>query len=196
MKFPDFFAAAPAIRMRDPLAEFLGAAEGGRIEYRYAVRLAGICPTVASAFLMTRTALKALYGEELPVRGDRVTGAAPRCRRHRVIASVATLITGATADSGFHGLAGRFNRRDSCSSLRRSRQANWPHGSTAARLSRCADLSRGQRARTGELMPLCLTGWASEAQTAEFRALWQDRVRRLLLDHADDADVFVLFPQP
>ena len=45
-------------------------------------------------------------------------------------------------------------------------------------------------------MPLCLTGRASEAQTAEFRALWQYRVRRLLLDHADDADVFVLFPQP
>ncbi len=59
-KFPEFFAAAPVIRMRDPLAEFLGAAAGGLIDYRYedAVRLAGhSCPTVASAFLMTRAAL-------------------------------------------------------------------------------------------------------------------------------------------
>jgi len=65
MQFPDFFASAPVIRMHDPLAEFLGAAKDGIIEYRYAdaVRFAGhSCPTVASAFLMTRAALAALYG--------------------------------------------------------------------------------------------------------------------------------------
>ena len=73
MQSPDFFAAAPVIRMRDPLAEFLGAAAEGVIDYRFedAVRLAGhSCPTVAAAFLMTRAALAALYGEELPVRGE------------------------------------------------------------------------------------------------------------------------------
>ena len=35
MQFPDFFTAAPVIRMHDPLAEFLGAAAGGLIDYRY-----------------------------------------------------------------------------------------------------------------------------------------------------------------
>jgi hypothetical protein len=35
MQFPDFFAAAPVIRVIDPLAGFLGAAEGGIIDYRY-----------------------------------------------------------------------------------------------------------------------------------------------------------------
>lgn len=62
MQFPDFFEAAPRITVRDPLARFLGAAEDGIIEYRYAdaVRLAGhSCPTVASAYLMTRAALGA-----------------------------------------------------------------------------------------------------------------------------------------
>jgi CRP-like cAMP-binding protein len=43
MHTPAFFDAVPAIVVADPLAETLGAAEGGLIEYRYvdAVRLAG-----------------------------------------------------------------------------------------------------------------------------------------------------------
>ena len=46
--FPTFFAQAPTVRVRDPLARFLGAAAGGILEYHYAdaVRLAGhSCPT-------------------------------------------------------------------------------------------------------------------------------------------------------
>jgi hypothetical protein len=61
--FPPFFDAAPVIRLQDPLADFLGAAHDGLLEYRYVdvVRLAGhSCPAVASAFLMTRAALQAL----------------------------------------------------------------------------------------------------------------------------------------
>lgn len=50
MQLPAFFDEVPAIVVTDPLAETLGAAEGGLIEYRYvdAVKLAGhSCPTVA-----------------------------------------------------------------------------------------------------------------------------------------------------
>lgn len=104
------------IIMRDPLAEFLGAAEGGRLEYTYAdaVKLTGhSCPTVAGAYAATRDALAALYPGELPERGairvelrerleDGVAG---------VVASVAGLITGAAGEGGFKGLAGRFARR-------------------------------------------------------------------------------------
>ena len=32
MQFPDFFRLVPRLRVRDPLAEFLGAAEGGVLE--------------------------------------------------------------------------------------------------------------------------------------------------------------------
>lgn len=102
--------------MRDPLADFLGAADGGVIEYCYAdaVRLAGhSCPTVASAYLMTRAALRALYADALPERGgirvelrdERVAGVAG------VIANVASLVSGATQDTGFKGIGGRFDRR-------------------------------------------------------------------------------------
>ena len=117
MEFPEFFGAAPRITVRDPLAKFLGAAADGVIEYQYAdvVKLAGhSCPTVASAYLMTRGALKALYPDALPVRGeirvelrdDRTAGATG------VIANVASFLTGATQDTGFKGIGGHFDRRN------------------------------------------------------------------------------------
>ena len=36
MSFPEFFARIPGITLRDPLAELLGAAEGGLIDYCFA----------------------------------------------------------------------------------------------------------------------------------------------------------------
>ena len=62
---------------------------------------------------MTRAALRALYADTLPERGGirvelrdsmlaGVTG---------VIANVVSLFTGATQDTGFKGIAGRFDRR-------------------------------------------------------------------------------------
>ncbi len=72
MEFPGFFAEAPTISLRDPLAGFLGASKGGMITYCYAdaVKLAGhSCPTVAGAYLMVRRGLRHLYGDEVPERG-------------------------------------------------------------------------------------------------------------------------------
>jgi len=117
MPFPEFFDAAPRITVRDPLARFLGAADDGVIEYAYAdvVKLAGhSCPTVASAYVMTRAALAALYPDALPERGgirvelrdDLLEGATG------VIANVASFLTGATHDTGFKGIGGQFDRRN------------------------------------------------------------------------------------
>ena len=95
--------------MHDRLAEFLGAADGGVIEYRYAdaVRLAGhSCPTVAGAWLMTLRGLRALYGEALPVRGE-ITASLRDARDHGttgVVASIVQLVTGAAAETGFQGI--------------------------------------------------------------------------------------------
>lgn len=52
MQYPAFFDEVEPIVLYDPLAEFLGAATAGRVEYTYldAVKLAGhSCPTVAGA---------------------------------------------------------------------------------------------------------------------------------------------------
>lgn len=200
MNFPDFFASAPTIRVRDPLAEFLGAAADGIIDYRYedAVRLAGhSCPTVAAAYLMTRRALQALYPDALPVRGEiRVDLREPRdAGVTGVIASIATLVTGATADTGFRGLAGRFNRRDKLffdQALGRG-DLRFTRLDTGAAVDVASDLSRvAGDPRMGELMPLCLMQQASAAQQQEFRALWQGRVRALLLEHADDPATIIV----
>lgn len=198
--FPDFFAQAPTIVVRDPLADFLGVVAHGTINYRYedVVRLAGhSCPTVASAFLMTRAALAALYGDALPVRGEiRVDLAeAPDAGVAGVIASIATLVTGATADTGFRGLAGQFNRRGKLffSQPLQHGSLRFTRLDTGKAVEVAADLSRVPGdPRMGELMPLCLSGTADAAQQQEFQTLWQDRVLRLLLEHADDPDVILL----
>lgn len=201
-QFPDFFAAAPRITLFDPLAQFLGAAEAGVIEYTYndAVRLAGhSCPTVAAAYLMTRRALLALYpgtAGRLPERGgirvqlreplpEGVTG---------VIANVVSLITGATHETGFKGIGGHFDRRgllDAGADI--PGQLGFIRIDTGAAVTVSARLERvPPDARVPALMPRCLKGTATPDEAALFRSLWQDRVRTLLLDHADDPEVIVL----
>ena len=199
MNFPEFFESAPRITVRDPLARFLGAAAGGIIEYTYsdAVKLAGhSCPTVASAFLMTRAALRALYPAAFPERGgirvelrdDRLIGVAG------VIANVVSLLTGASNDTGFKGIAGRFDRRgllsfgaDIPGQLRFTRQDTRDAAIVSARLERLPG-----DARIASLMTSCVAGTATADQTAQFQSLWQDRVRTLLVEHADDPEIIVV----
>jgi len=199
MKYPDFFDAVPGIRLRDPLASFLGAAEDGIIDYHYldAVKLAGhSCPTVASAYWLTHQALRALYGEDLPERGavridfaagisDGVTG---------IVANVVSMLTGAAGDGGFKGLAGRFERRHLLSF-----GADLPLEIRYTRLDGQGQIDAaanpGRVPASPEmvlLMPRCISGMANAAEVQQFGLLWQERVRRILLDHGGDAEVFML----
>jgi hypothetical protein len=193
MPFPAFFDDAPRLVMRDPLAAFLGAPADGVIDYGYAdaVRLAGhSCPTVAGAWLMTVKAMAALWPGATPERGavslllddpqdEGVTG---------VMASVAGLVTGAAGPGGFKGIAGRFGRND---------LLRFDAGTGAALAFRRGDTGTGIAAHYHpELVPadpemrICLhgvLGGSADAQEARrFGELWQDRVRRILVDHADD----------
>lgn len=193
---PAFFAHAPRIRMYEPLAVFLGGSEDGLFDYTYldAVKLAGhSCPTVAGSFLMLRAGLKALYGGDLPERGavrvrfpeaadSGVTG---------VMAQVASLVTGGRDYDGFHGIGGRFGRNGLLAfaeevagtmALERIDGGGWavidyrPHIVPAD-------------SEMVPLLQLCLAGRADAGQKREFGRLWQDRVRRILVDHQDDADL-------
>lgn len=201
MHHPEFFDAVPRIRLRDPLAEFLGAFEGGVIEYAYldAVRLAGhSCPTVASAYWLTREALQALYGDALPERG----GVRVDFREHAtagvtgVIANVVSLITGVTTDTGFKGLAGRFDRRkllafDAPLPL----DLRFTRVDTGAAVDAIAHLRQVPAdPQMAPLMQACLAGEASLDEARLFGQLWQDRVRRVLLEHGDDPQIFVIRP--
>lgn len=201
MGYPAFFDEVRSIVVHDPLAEFLGAAEGGLIEYRYldAVKLAGhSCPTVAAAYWMTLKALEYLYPDALPERGgmrvdfrqDQLSGVTG------VIANVVALLTGATHDTGFKGIAGRFDRRrllyfstDVAEEIRFTQIDTGQAVDVAARLQTVPFAPQ-----TPALMQKCLDGSASPQETAEFRECWQARVRTLLLLHGDDPEVFVLRP--
>jgi len=196
---PDFFAAVPRIRLRDPLADFLGAAAGGILEYCYvdAVRLAGhSCPTVASAYWLTRQALRALYGDDLPERGEvRVELAADIGDGVAgVVANVASLLTGAAGMGGFKGIGGRFDRRnllvfaaDIPLELRFSCVDGRGQVDAAARVDQVP-----ASPELGRLLQRCLAGIANACERREFGRLWQDRVRRLLLEHGEDPAVFVV----
>ena len=197
MAHPVFFDTVPRLKMRDPLAAFLGTFEDGVVEYGYGdvVRLAGhSCPTVASAYGMTRLALAALYGSQLPERGairvefreDVLKGVVG------VIANIVSMLTGATQDTGFKGLAGRFDRRqllffnaDVPLEIRFIRTDTKDQVDAVANLARVAG-----DPETATLMPRCLLGDASTEERQRFGSLWQDRVRRILLDHGDDPAVF------
>ena len=196
MSYPEFFAAVPRLTLYDPLAEFLGAAENGLIEYGYtdAVKLAGhSCPTVAGAYLMTLKALATLYPEGHPERGGvRVElKAAQADGVAGVIAAVAGLLTGAAGEGGFKGVAGRFSRRDLLqfaagidAELRLTRMDS---GAWATATYHPEVVPAPPEMQ--ELMPKLLAGAAGAADKAEFGRLWQMRVKRILIDHFDDPEL-------
>lgn len=203
MSHPEFFDAVSPIVMRDPLAGFLGAASGGVIEYRYldAVKLAGhSCPTVAAAWQLTCRALAALYPGEIPVRGeirveladDRTEGTAG------VTAAVAGLVTGAAGDGGFKGIGPHFSRRDLLAfNAEVPARMRFTRIDTGAAVDVEADLAQvpGDPA-TMPLLQRCLSGGASAEDARRFGELWQDRVRRILLEHGEDDAVFAVRSVP
>jgi hypothetical protein len=199
MAFPEFFARVAPITLRDPLAELLGAAAGGLIEYRFAdaVRLAGhSCPTVAGAWLMTVRGLRALYGEDVPERGNIAVALRENLDSGvaGVIASIAGLLTGAAAAGGFKGLGGRYSRRnllqfgvDGISGMAFIRRDTNAAVDCTLRLETVpAD------PRLASLLGAILQGTADAGNIRLFGELWQDRVRRILIDHADDPDIVQL----
>lgn len=201
MLFPDFFDQVPRLQVQDPLAEFLGAADGGRLEYSYAdaVKLAGhSCPTVATAYVLGHRALSLLYPGAIPERGGvrvdfadcldaGVTG---------VVASVLTLLTGAAQSGGFKGIGGHFSRRDLQQfAVELPLMLRFTRIDTGAAVDAGADTSKvspdeGLR----DLMGRCLSGSADAAERRRFGELWQRRVERLLVSHWNDSQVFAVRP--
>ena len=193
MQTPAFFDAVPSIVVVDALAETLGAAAGGVIEYRYldAVKLTGhSCPTVAGAYLMTRAALARLYPETLPRRGevrvelrqaldDGVAG---------VIASVAGLVTGAANAGGFKGLGGRYARqgllRFGVPMDGEIRYTRLDSGQAVELVHRPQAVPRP--ATLVATMQQALQPGADAAARQAFADDWQGWVRTILVEHADD----------
>jgi hypothetical protein len=147
---------------------------------------------------MTLKGLANLYPDSLPERGgirvefrqDQSSGVTG------VIANVVAMLTGATHDTGFKGIGGRFDRRrllhfsaGVAEEIRFTRIESGQAVDVAARMQRVPFA-----AQTTELMQKCRGGTASAEEAAQFRENWQARVRSLLLDHGDDPEVFPVRP--
>ena len=118
MNYPEFFDEVEPITLKDDLAKFVGVNNDGTIEITYLeiVKMAGhSCAVVSGAYLCAQKGLKALFGNELPKRGEIKVELkkAPDEDNTGVVGCVLSNITGATTDYGFGGLAGgKFNRRN------------------------------------------------------------------------------------
>ena len=193
MNYPIFFDEVETIEMIDPLANVLGALEGGDVTFHYldVVKAAGhSCPTVAGAYLMTLKALKALYPHGTPQRGsikvafreqmeEGVTG---------VTANVISQLTGATDKSGFKGLNGRFARHSLMSfgaeiggTVRFSRIDTNESVDVYYDPAAVPPLPEMQ-----VLMQKVMDGSAAPEDVHAFGTFWQERVHRILIENADN----------
>ena len=194
-EFDDYLADIEPIRLREPLAETLGAIrrKGAPIDYTFVevVKLAGhACPTTASAYECCRAALKRLYPGQTPVRGDlevTVYGAADD-GVYGVIGQVFGFLTGAAPETGFKGLGTSFRRKDlltyeedspdpEAMCFRFSRKDNGKSVLCRIVQEELPSLAPGTARRLGELMPKVLWEAAKKDEVYEFRRLWTDSVK-------------------
>jgi len=186
MAYPEFFDTVESIKVADPLSGVLGAFENGiyDITFLEVVKSAGhSCPTVAGAYLITAEALKALYPNEMIIRGniavefkedleDGVAG---------VISNVVTQITGATDKSGFKGLNGKFARH---SLMKFNSNISASARFTRVDNGKSVDVSYDPSSvapspEMGPLMQKLMGGMATPEEAKAFGAHWQDRVKRI-----------------
>ena len=189
-----FYDDVEPIRLRDPLAVFLGAIDEGEdfiFTYADAVKLAGhSCPAVSGAYKITEKALKALYKNETPVRGEisvRVLGSVAN-GANGPISQVISLITGAAPETGFAGLGDQFVRKGKLVFDEKNEEAN------AFVFTRDDSGKSVKIAYHPHVLPQdkdmpalftkCIVGTATEKQREKFRTLWQARVKAVLLEEA------------
>jgi hypothetical protein len=200
--FRDFFGEVKPLRMKEPLAETLGAFQEERTVLGYtfadAVKLAGhACPTVAGAFLVCRKALERLYPGETPVRGEisvTVYGE-PDEGVYGVMAQVLTLLTGAAPMTGFRGLGPKFKRKDllrfdprkpdpqaMCFEFKRMDTGR----SVLVKFHPHQVPSGGQKGRRmAELLEKVIWDAARVEEKREFQEIWTGKVKDMLVEEKD-----------
>jgi len=189
MNYPKFFDDVQTITLQDPLSDVLGTFEDGIVEFSYLdiVKASGhSCPTVAGAYLVTLYALKELYVDSMPKRGDikvafenpleeGVTG---------VIANVITHITGATQKSGFKGLNGKFARHSLMEFEQKVQNIAFSRVDTNQTVEVTYNPSSiVPNPQMQPLMQKVMSGIATKEEKKLFGELWQERVEKILLQN-------------
>jgi len=194
----EFFTQVEPIAMLDPLAMVLGAMDDGEpIYYTYTdcVKVAGhACASVSLAFMMTKVALKELYAEQIPVRGDiavRIAGARDE-GAIGPIGQVIQFLTGAAIETGFKGLGGRFVRANKFTydeklkdEVRGPLVAEYTRLDTGSKVVVIADPSAvpmtSDEIEGSKKMPLAVKGEATDDERDMFYYFWQGRNKKILL---------------
>jgi len=186
MNYPQFFDAVASIKVKDPLAQVLGAFQNGEYEITYleVVKAAGhSCPTVAGAYIMASEALKVLYPNQRAVRGNIKVEFEESLEEGvaGVVGNVVTHITGATDKSGFKGLNGQFARHSLMFF-----NANIDSSARFTRVDTGKSVDVNYNPSTvpasPDMMPLMqklTSGAASPEEIKRFGELWQERVKRI-----------------
>lgn len=199
--YPSYFEKISPIVMQDDLAKILGSSNG-LFEYTFADAAKGaghVCPAVAGAWMETRMALQALYGEETPVRGrihvilkgsedDGFTGA---------MANVIGMITGATRKQGFGGEFGAPEHKRQDLLAFKGDNSEGPMYAIFTRLDaalkpeKCVKVVYNPQAvpfkeEIKPLMAKVKKGEASAGEKAQFGTLWQERVERMIISNFEE----------
>ena len=189
-----FYDDVEPIKLRDPLAVFLGAIDEKEefiFTYADAVKLAGhSCPAVSGAYKITGKALEALYGSQTPVRGEisvRVLGSVHH-GANGPISQVISLITGAAPETGFAGLSGEFARKDKLVFDEANEEPNafiFTRDDNKRRVKVTYHPEKvPQKEDMSGLFMKCVSGTATEKEKEKFKELWQAKVRAVLFEEA------------
>ena len=197
---PDFFDLVETIKLKDPLAYILGSMDEGEVfvfKYADAVKLAGhSCPAVSGAYKITARALSALYGDEIPMRGEikvAVMGKATDMA-YGPMSQVISLITGAAPITGFAGLGRKYGRRN----LLVFDEENFKYNTfifqrmdnkKTVEVTYNSDLVP-EDPELGEFASLAISGQATEEEKKIFQKAWQAKVRRVLLEDKNIPGLF------
>ena len=147
---------------------------------------------VSGAYMMCKIALKKLYGSKTPIRGEikvKLKGS-EELNVNGPISQVISFITGASTDTGFKGLSGKFSRYKLLSFLPNEEP---PNGVTAEvefeRVDSGKKVLISYRPNLvkkdpvmGKLMELVLKDKATDEEKIMFGNLWQSGVKTLLLN--------------
>lgn len=141
-----------------------------------------------------------LYPDKLPEHG-RIAVHMPSPETEGttgVVAQVLTLLTGAATQGGFKGIGGRFARNELLSFATHTGEndsaVRFERLDTGVAVAVRFDASRipadeSQRER----MQAVIQNRETPEQQVEFARLWQIRVRRILLEHADDPALISIY---
>jgi len=191
-----FYDDVEPIKLKEPLAEFLGAIDEGEefiFTYTDAIKLAGhSCPAVSGTYKITQKAFKSLYGNEIPVRGEisvRILGSV-EYGANGPISQVISLITGAAPETGFAGLGDKFVRKNGLIFDKKNEERN---AFVFTRMDNNKSVKinyHPEKIPSDEdmstLFRKCMVGTATKKQEEDFKKMWQERVRIVLFEEVKD----------